>query len=397
MKILDHLRARFGKPEQRRATPMLGSFSAGGLHGGGAGGLYNAYLAENLSVVTACVELISSTIASLPPIVYRATPGGREEAPGHPLSRLIANGVNERLPWFDWLQWSMGQQLLHGNSLSVIERNRDGELSGLWPAPWPNVNVGVTSDGAMVFDVQNLVCPWASYGERKRYRADEVLLIRARSDDSFLGRSVLSRAAGVIETATGTQQFAAAISRQGVNPSGTLSHPGKLGATARTYLNEEMANRHAGAINTRKVLLLDEGMQFSPFEIKASDAELLAARRYSGEELARLFSVPPSLIGEMSFGTYGNFETAGRFFSVFCIAPHVRRIESEFARSIFQDDGHHLTIDLSGLQRGDESARWQTYQIALSTGVLSIAEVRQAEGWGPIPAPGVAPPPQDMP
>ncbi len=387
MSVLDRLRARFTRPapvEQRRATPTASTFALG-THGAG-GALYNAVLAENLSVVTACVELISSTIAALPALVYLTRQAGRDETPDHPLARMIAHGVNPRSSWFDWMTWSVAQELLHGNSLSVLERGPDGELTALWPVPWGNVAVGMTSTGAMVFDVQNLVSPWASYGERRRYLASEVLLIRGRSDDGFLGRSVLSRAASVLETATGAQTFAASISRQGVNPAGVIGHPQALNAQAKDYLERTLSEGHAGAAQARRILILDESMTFTPYDVQGGDQELLASRRFGGEELARLFNVPPSLIGELSFGSFSNVETAGRFFSTFCIAPHVRRIESEFARTVFQGDGHHLMIDLAGLQRGDEVGRWQTYAIALANNVLSVAEVRQAEGWPPAAA-----------
>ena len=380
-RILSRLR---GPVEQRRASSTGGTFTMGPQ--AQTGGSYNAVLAENLSVVTACVELISSTIAALPALVYRSVPGGgREEAADHPLALLIARGVNARLTWFNWVAWTLGQVLLHGNALSVVERDRDGQVIALWPVPWPNVSVGMTTSGGLVFDVQNVVAPWASYGERRRYLASEVLLISLRSDDGWLGRSPLSRAVGVVQNAIGIQTFSSAVWTRAAVPSGILKHPGALSQDAKDNISRSFTTRFGGAANAGGTPVLEEGMSWEKTAMSPEDAEVLASRRFTGEELARLFNVPPSLIGELSFGSFTNVETAGRFFATFCIAPHVRRIESEFARSIFLGDEHHLVLDTAGMQRGDEAGRWATYQIALANNVLSVAEIRQAEGWPPRP------------
>lgn len=386
MSLLTRVLARLrpAPVEQRRASGYVGTFAAGPHVR--AGGYASTILAENLSTVTACVELISSTIAALPATIYRARPGGqREEAPGHPLALLIAHGVNDRMTWFGWVQWTLGQLLLHGNALSVIERDGDGQVAALWPVPWLNVSVGVAPSGQLLFDVSNLVAPWASYGERRRYLASEVLLIALRSDDGFLGRSPISRAVGVVQNAHGIQTFSNSIWDRAAIPSGVLKHPGVLGEDAKNNISRSFAQSFAGAGNAGGVPVLEEGMGWEPQAMSPEDAEVLASRRFQGEELARLFNVPPPLIGDLTHGTFTNTETAGRFFAQFTISPHVRRIESEFSRQVFAGDGFHLVLDTAGMQRGDEAGRWATYDIALRNQVLTIAEIRQAEGWAPRP------------
>lgn len=391
-RVLARLRPAPAPVEQRRATGYLGTFAAGPHVR--AGNYASTILAENLSTVTACVELISSTIAALPALVYRARPGGqREEAPSHPLALLIAHGVNDRMTWFAWVQWTLSQLLLHGNVLSVIERDREGAVVALWPVPWLNVSVGVAPSGQLLFDVSNVVAPWASYGERRRYLASEVLLIALRSDDGFLGRSPISRAAGVVQNAHGIQTFSNSVWDRAAVPSGVLQHPGVLDETAKDNISRTFTERFAGAARAGGVPVLEEGMTWEPQAMSPEDAEVLASRRFQGEELARLFNVPPPLIGDLSHGTFSNVETMGRLFAQFCISPHVRRIESEFTRQIFGGDGFHLILDTAGMQRGDEAGRWATYTSAIQNKILTVAEIRQAEGWPPHPDPPNEPTP----
>jgi phage portal protein BeeE len=70
-----------------------------------------------------------------------------------------------------------------------------------------------------------------------------------------------------------------------------------------------------------------------------------------------------------------------------CLAPWARKIEAEFARSVFPSGGpYELELDLSGFLRGDPETRWAAHKIAIETGVLDADEVRQIEGWNPRPA-----------
>lgn len=116
------------------------------------------------------------------------------------------------------------------------------------------------------------------------------------------------------------------------------------------------------------------------------------SRRFTTEELARLYQVPPPIVGIWDHSSFTNSETAGRWFAQFTLAPWIRKIEAEFARSVFTAAGresHHVEFDLSGFLRGDPAQRWQGYDVALRNRVLTPNEVRQAEGY--IGCPRTAP------
>jgi HK97 family phage portal protein len=126
-------------------------------------------------------------------------------------------------------------------------------------------------------------------------------------------------------------------------------------------------------------------MDVKPISVSPEDAEVLASRRFTVEELCRLFQVPPPIAGDLSHGTFTNSREAGRWFAQFTLAPWARKIEAEFARSVFGPGSTDcsLEIDLSGLMRGDAEARWQSHKIAVEAGILDPDEVREIEGWNP--------------
>src|SRR4029077_4419681 len=130
--------------------------------------------------------------------------------------------------------------------------------------------------------------------------------------------------------------------------------------------------RYAGAENAKRIFWGDKDTTFTPISVSPEDAEVLASRRFSGEEIARLFNVPPPIIGDLSHGTFTNSETAGRWFAQFTLSPWANKLEAEFSRSVFADPSGttHMEIDLSGIMRGDYAARWTANVAAVQAGIL---------------------------
>jgi HK97 family phage portal protein len=152
----------------------------------------------------------------------------------------------------------------------------------------------------------------------------------------------------------------------------------------KTSLREQFTNRHAGAGNAGKALILDSGLEWQAAQITPEDAELLETRKFGVVEICRLFQVPPPIVQAYEHNTFTNASQAGLWFATFCLAPWARKIEAEFARSLFPAGApYELELDLSGFLRGDPETRWQAHKIALEMGVLDPDEVRQVEGWNP--------------
>jgi len=118
--------------------------------------------------------------------------------------------------------------------------------------------------------------------------------------------------------------------------------------------------------------------------VSPEDAELLETRKFGVVEICRLFQVPPPLVQSYEHSTFTNSAQAGLWFATFCLAPWARKIEAEFARSVFPSGGpYELELDLSGFLRGDPETRWNAHKIAVENGILDPDEVRQVEGWNP--------------
>jgi HK97 family phage portal protein len=156
-------------------------------------------------------------------------------------------------------------------------------------------------------------------------------------------------------------------------------------AREMTPLKDQFRDAFSGASNAAKALVLQPGITWKQICINPEDAEFLASRQFTVEELARLFNVPPPIIGDLQYGTFSNVETLLRWFAQNTLSPWIKKIESEFSRSVMgaSRDTHRLEIDLSGLMRGDPAQRWAAWEIAVKNNILTADEARQEEGWKP--------------
>lgn len=372
------------KPEARAAECP----SWGGLQGGNLQfPMANPNFYECLSAVAGCVNIISSSLASCPAQVYHTQNSIRVEAAEHALSRLIRNGVNAHQSWHDFIEMQMRQLLLRGNALAHIIHDPMGRVMELRPYPWDWTSLEVLHTGRVVYTVNDAQGMYGRPGATIRLLPEEVLHVKDGPDLPFIGKSRLARSAAVFAGAVGVQEFAASLYAQGVRPSGALEVPTKLEDDARAKLSGELREFFTGSRNTAKAMVLENGMKWSPFEVSAEDAEALASRQFTVEEIARLYSVPPPLIGDLRHGTFQNSEVAGKWFVSFCLGAWAHKLEEEFRRSVFSEaerGAFELVIDLSGLTRGDHAARWASHVAAVQAGILTANEVRESEGWNPV-------------
>lgn len=388
MTIIDRLATRLGF---ERRSPGFGDMPGMAVTGHSV----NNRTAENLSAVLGCVSAISTAIASLPAYLYRRGTKGRDLDEGHPLNRLIRRGPNAWQTWPDFIEWMVASTLLRGNGLAEIISDRQGAVIELRPIPWDWVSVYMLPTGRLAYDVTEQTGTWGSTGRLRRLLQGEVIHLRDRSDDGLLGRSRLSRASEVVGAGIALQEATGALWRNGVFPSGALSIEGALKPEQRTQLRQTLTESHAGAGRNAKVLILEGGMKWQQITISPEDAEILESRRFSVEEIARLYQVPPPIIQDYTHNTFTNSEAAGRWFAQFTIGPWVRKLEAEIARTVMsEDDSLSVEFDLSGFMRGDYTARWQAHEIAVRNNILTRNEVREIEGWNPrneTPGPAITP------
>jgi HK97 family phage portal protein len=224
----------------------------------------------------------------------------------------------------------------------------------------------------------------------------EVFILRDRSDDGRVGRSRLSRSPGVVQNAISMQAFENNSWRNQAKPSAFVT-PGKaVSKEGFKRFKDQFDIRNTGTDNAGRVIYGDDGATYTAMSMSLVDAQLVEAKRFATEDLARLYGVPSQLINDLTRSTFTNSETAGRWLVQNTLLPWIAKIEAEWKRSVFGlNSDLDLVIDVSGLVRGDYAQRFAAYAIARANNFLSVDEVRAAEGYPPMADVAGDPPPDD--
>lgn len=345
------------------------------------GGAVTPRSAESVSTVYACVSAISETIASLPLVLYRRNgDDGRERAKDHPLYRVLhdlPNGQQTALELREQLQASV---LLRGNAYAEIIRGNDGQVRELRPLHADRVLVLVLDTGRLAFDV------FDTKGRKRRLLQEEVFHLRHRTDDGVLGVSPISAAREVVELAMAEREHGNATFRNGTKLSGILKFPGRLKPEARLTIAESWSSQYAGAGNSGKTPILEEGVDYTPLSMTLEDAEWIAARQFSVEEVCRLFRMPPTVVGDLRHGNYSNSVEMARQFVTLTLRRHLAMWEQAISRCLLTEAGRRTYFaehSVEGLLRGDSTTRAQFYERAIADGWMDADEVRRLENLPP--------------
>lgn len=384
MGMLDRIlgRERAEPVVQKRSAPSTWDLMKGDAWPTEAGSYVSPYLAENLSAVYGAVQIISETVACLPLHVYRTQGDGKVMAPNHPVARLFSREPNSLQTVPEFIETLQAHVLLRGNGFAEIVYNAAGAPVELIPMHPDHVAI-VRFPGSrrIAYDYSD---PFLN--RTRRLLAEEVLHLRDRSDDGIVGKSRLTRARETFGTAIATERFAANTYRNGASLSGVLSHPDQIGDDARDNIRQSFESNYSGAQNAKRIMVLEEGLKWTAISVSPEDAQMLESRRFSVEQIARMFRIPPPVLGDLSNGSYSNVTELGRWFYQHTIMPWLVRWERAIERALFSEDGrraHEVEFDTDVLVRGDYLQRLQGYRIGREVGLYSANDLRKFENLNP--------------
>lgn len=359
-----------------------------------AGLSVTADTAMRVSAVYACVNRIAGGISTLPCNVYERVWDAkrrryvRREVEDAPLWWLL----NEQpcAAWTAASHWErlIEHRLLRGDHFTEIRRRPDGSISELVPLPYGSVMAM-----PLTLDV----------GSRLIYGVNDGLQVRGVDQDDMLhfpgfgfngvrGRSVISQAArNATGNAMAMDEYAGKFFANGAHPSIALTTEKKLSAEGVEALQEAFARKYSGVRNAHALpLVLTEGLTAAPISVNADDMQLLDARKFQVNDIARAFGVPPHMIGAADVSTFGTgIESIGRSFVMYTLAQHQAVIEQELNRKLFRTARRFVEFDASALMQGDKAAQALYYRAALGgpgtgNGWKSVNDIRNEENLPPL-------------
>ncbi len=355
-----------------------------------SGKTVNERTAMQTTAVYACVRILAEAIAGLPLHVYRyRMDGGKERIPQHPLYYLLHNEPNPEMTSFVFRETLMSHLLLWGNAYAQIVRNGRGQAVALYPLLPSKMEVNRAANGELIYTYyrdydENGLNPKGGY---ITLRKDDVLHIPGLGFDGLIGYSPIAMAKNAIGMSLATEEYGAAFFANGANPGGVLEHPGVIKDIQR--VKDSWNSAYQGSANAHRVAVLEEGMKFQAIGIPPEQAQFLETRKFQINEIARIFRVPPHMVGDLEKSSFSNIEQQSLEFVKYTLDPWVVRWEQSLQQSLIlpsEKSSLFIRFNLDGLLRGDYQSRMNGYAVGRQNGWMSANDIRELEDMNRIPA-----------
>ena len=346
--------------------------------------------AMQMTAVYSCVRILSEAVAGLPLQLFRYNEnGGREKALDHPLYRLLHDEPNPEMTSFVFRETLMSHLLLWGNAYAQIVRNGRGEVLGLYPLMPNKMKVDRDERGNLYYEYSRTTEDTNTLGKKQKVilRPSDVLHIPGLGFDGLVGYSPIAMAKNAIGLAIATEEYGAKFFANGATPGGVLEHPGIIKDPQK--IRDSWNAAYQGSANAHKVVVLEEGMKYQSIGISPEQAQFLETRKFQINEIARIFRVPPHMVGDPEKSSFSNIEQQSLEFVKYTLDPWVVRWEQAMTRVLLLDSEkprYFIKFNLEGLLRGDYQSRMNGYAIGRQNGWMSANDIRELENLDRIPA-----------
>lgn len=348
----------------------------------------NEISAMQMTAVYSCVRILAEAVAGLPLHLYRYTDNGsKEKAIEHPLYRLLHDEPNPEMTSFIFRETLMTHLLLWGNAYAQIVRNGKGEVLGLYPLMPNKMSVDRDTDGRLWYTYTRSTDEAPTMkGSTVKLHPYDVLHIPGLGFDGLVGYSPIAMAKNAIGMGIACEEYGARFFANGAAPGGVLEHPGTVKDPQK--IRDSWNSVYRGTGNAHKVAVLEEGMKYTPIGISPEQVQFLETRKFQINEIARIFRVPPHMVGDLEKSSFSNIEQQSLEFVKYTLEPWVIRWEQSIMRALLstqKKEMYFVKFNLEGLLRGDYQSRMNGYAIARQNGWMSANDIRRLENLDQIP------------
>ena len=349
----------------------------------------NERTAMQTTAVYACVRILAEAVASLQLHVYEyQDDGGKKLVHDHPLYYLLHDEPNPEMTSFVFRETLMSHLLIWGNAYAQIIRDGAGRVLGLYPLLPDKMDVQRDDRGNIyyVYSRNSDENPmFKEYGDI-RLKAEDVLHIPGLGFDGLIGYSPIAMAKNAVGMTLACEEYGASFFANGANPGGVLEHPGVLKDPSK--VRESWNSVYRGVNNAHKIAVLEEGMKYQQIGIPPEEAQFLETRKFQINEIARLYRIPPHMVGDLDKSSFSNIEQQSLEFVKYTLDPWVIRWEQSLQRSLLlpgEKGKYFIKLNVDGLLRGDYQSRMNGYAVGRQNGWFSANDIREMENMNPIP------------
>tara|TARA_R110002153_G_C13319604_1_gene496986 strand:+ start:2399 stop:3619 length:1221 start_codon:yes stop_codon:yes gene_type:complete len=333
--------------------------------------------ALTFSAVYSATAIISDTLASLSCAVYQRDGEKKMVARSHPLHSLLHDSPNPLMTSFVFFQTLQASCLIYGNGYALIHRNGSGRPESL-EYLHPDKVSPILHQGLIYYKIE---------GIKDLLQSQDLIHVPGLSYNGLKGKGVIEVAAENIGLGLAAQSYGAEFFKNGGNLAAVLETDKILTDPGL----ERMASSFKSSISAKGARagtkILEQGLKYKAITIPPEQAQFIQTRKFSIQEVARFFKVPPHLMADLERSTNNNIEHQSMEFVQHCIRPWVKRWEQELNRKLFRDDEagkFYFRFNIDSLLRGDAKTRAEYYSKMFSLGSLSQNEIRRKENLNDV-------------
>lgn len=333
----------------------------------------NIETALGVPAIWAAVNFLSSTIAGLPLHIYRRKKESRERVSGR-LAGLLNDAANDETSAFDWLKYKFDQVLTGGRGLTFIERNAAGQAINLWPLDPRNATIRRVN-GRKLYEYRD-------DGKTHKYTAAEILDIPFMLKADGLGhRSPIMTNSETVGLAIAVTKHGARYFANGGVPAFAIEGPFKSPFGMQRASEDLAAALKKAARERRQALALPPGHTIKELGANLKDSQNVELNRFLTEEIARIYSLPPNFLQDLTNGTFSNTEQQDLHLVKHTLKRWVEQAEKEFNLKIFgrHSRARYAEFNLDGMLRGDFVSRFEGYSQGVQNAILKPNEIRRLE------------------
>ena len=328
-----------------------------------------------LSAVYAATNMISNSVALLPMKIITME-GGRMRELQHPLGKVLNLKPNENYNHFNFFKLIIEAAILKGNGYAFIERDENLIPKNLHLLDPDFVNPVVQADGTVKYIVN---------GMSQAIDAINMIHIYMHLDNTHRGISTIKYADMTLHGAHAAEKHSENFFKSGAGLMGVLKSNAPMTNEQKRQAAESwrmsITNTQGGG-----VAILPQGLDFQAIAISPEDSQLLETRKYNVVEIARFFNISPVKLFDYSNVSYSTLEQTNLSYLQDTILPFTKLLEDEFNLKLFKPSEVgklKVVFDYSILVQVDKQTEAEYYTKLLSTGVLTINDIRAKIGLEP--------------
>ncbi|EGT4137896.1 phage portal protein [Clostridium perfringens] len=335
-------------------------------------------LKEN--TVYICTKIRAESIGKLSLKVYKE----REEYKEHELYYLLKYKPNPLMNSINFWKCIEAQRTLKGNAYAYIERNKKGQVTGIYPIDSDNVTKVIDDNNFL----SSLSKVWYividNKGIKYKLYSDEILhFIGDITLDGLIGIAPLEYLKCTVENGRATQEFVNKFFKNGLSTKGVIQYVGDLDEKAKRTFRKEFESMSNGLENAHSVSLLPLGYQFQPLSLSMADAQFLENSKLTKREIAAAFGMKSYHLNDLERATFNNLTEQQKDFYITTLQPSLTNYEQEMQDKLFSQyktlKDVRVEFNVDTILRSDIKTRYESYRIGIQSGFLSPNEVRKKE------------------